>query len=88
MYGGEKRRMLNEEFFGLEFFMANRYNLGRLTTNDILTENGRAIPHGEFIQKCAINLEEEDKYKVFAMACVEAVESGTKANKIEKTCVD
>jgi hypothetical protein len=47
--------MLNEEFFGPEFFMLNRYNLGRLTTNDILMENGRAIPHGEFIRKCGIN---------------------------------
>jgi hypothetical protein len=50
-------------------------------------ENGRAITHGEFIRKCGINLE-EDKYNVLAQACVEAVESGTKVNKIEKTCGD
>jgi hypothetical protein len=87
MYGGENRRMLNEEFFGPEFFMENRYSLGRLTTKDILMENGRAIPHGEFIRKYGINLE-EDKYNVLARACVEAVESGTKVDKIEKTCVD
>jgi hypothetical protein len=32
------------------------YSLGRLTTKDILMENGRAIPHGEFIRKYGINL--------------------------------